>query len=113
MMDVALLLKQELKEVSLLALSRRGLMPHIHPQAPLAALEASEAEKLANLPFKKLFREVRRIAKSAGIQWFQVVDSLRPHTSAIWKRLTLSQKRSFVIHLAPYWEVHRLSLIHI
>jgi uncharacterized NAD(P)/FAD-binding protein YdhS len=32
---------------------------------------------------------------------------LRPDSQAIWQRLPVKEKRQFLRHLRPYWEVHR------
>jgi uncharacterized NAD(P)/FAD-binding protein YdhS len=43
----------------------------------------------------------------AGGEWRAVVDSLRPHTIAIWRGWSLQQRASFLRHLKNLWDVHR------
>ena len=48
-----------------------------------------------------------RVAARAATDWRAIVDALRPVTSRIWSRLSLAEKRRFLRHLRPYWDVHR------
>jgi uncharacterized NAD(P)/FAD-binding protein YdhS len=45
--------------------------------------------------------------KEQGLSWHGVIDSLRPYNQLIWSNFTLNEKRSFLRHLRPYWDVHR------
>ena len=44
---------------------------------------------------------------AAGVDWRSVVDGLRPHTAALWRSLSLTERRRFLARLRPFWEVHR------
>lgn len=44
---------------------------------------------------------------SAGVGWRAVLDALRPATRQIWNQLPIEEKRRFLRHLRPWWEVHR------
>ncbi len=46
----------------------------------------------------------RRRAGSAG---GSVIDALRPQTQALWRNLPVAERRRFLRHIRPYWEVHR------
>jgi len=39
--------------------------------------------------------------------WRQVIDSLRPITPQLWRKLASRERERFMRHLRPYWEVHR------
>lgn len=39
--------------------------------------------------------------------WRSVIDALRPHIQAIWQALDSNERRRFLRHVRPYWEVHR------
>ncbi|MCY7375304.1 MAG: hypothetical protein LH472_04950, partial [Pyrinomonadaceae bacterium] len=57
-----------------------------------------------------LLKTVRRHIAAAHRQnsnWRGVMDSLRPHTAAIWQNLPDAEKRSFMQHLSRYWNVAR------
>jgi uncharacterized NAD(P)/FAD-binding protein YdhS len=36
-----------------------------------------------------------------------VIDGLRPHTQAIWQKLSPSERSRFLRHARPWWDVHR------
>jgi uncharacterized NAD(P)/FAD-binding protein YdhS len=46
-------------------------------------------------------------AERAGNNWRAVIDSLRPFTQEIWRCLSLKERRRFLRHVRPYWDVHR------
>ncbi|MGZ5910198.1 MAG: FAD/NAD(P)-binding protein [Reyranella sp.] len=108
MVDVVLELRSRGHKGSLTALSRRGLVPVAHrdtqPYPPFLA-----AERLPTT-VRKLFRAVRREVATAaqrGLDWRSVIDALRPQTQALWRNLALDERRRFLRHVRPYWEVHR------
>jgi uncharacterized NAD(P)/FAD-binding protein YdhS len=55
----------------------------------------------------KIFRKQIKSMGSAGGDWRSVIDGLRPHTSKIWQGLSFSDRRRFLTHLRPFWEIHR------
>ena len=88
-------------------LSRRGKLPALHSPSP-----AWPSDWTTNLPsdIRSIFREVRRqvrLATAAGSDWRAVIDSLRLATPKIWQSLSPDDKRRFVRHVRPYWEVAR------
>ena len=46
-------------------------------------------------------------AVADGGDWRQVVDSMRPVTNQIWRRLSEPDQRRFVGGLARHWDIHR------
>lgn len=112
MLDVALDLAGRGRTAPLVALSRRGLLPHPHrsPGAPPSyahlppALVACEPTAVAYLRATR--RHIRRLAP-AGIDWRDVIASLRPITPRLWEALSTREKSRFMRHLRPYWDVHR------
>jgi uncharacterized NAD(P)/FAD-binding protein YdhS len=90
------------------ALSRRGLLPHSHaPSRPWPTPELGEAEQgsLALL-LGRVRWEVQRAA-ARGVDWRGVLDSLRPISADIWRSLSPTDRSRFLRHLRPYWDVHR------
>ncbi len=84
-----------------IAVSRHGLLPRPHAEGhgeaapfppPAGALSAC-------------LRDFRR--RAAQTHWSRLMDEIRPHGQAMWSRLTLAQKRRFLRHLRPWWDVHR------
>jgi uncharacterized NAD(P)/FAD-binding protein YdhS len=55
----------------------------------------------------RLVRQQVREARRQGIDWRGVINSLRPVTAQVWQSLPEPEKRRFLRHLRPYWEVHR------
>jgi uncharacterized NAD(P)/FAD-binding protein YdhS len=86
----------------IVALSRRGQMPRGH--APLEPAPVAEEElPLGNV--LALWRWLRR--RGAKVGWRAAVDSLRPHTRAIWQGLGAAEQDRFLRHARPWWDVHR------
>lgn len=85
----------------IVALSRRGQMPHRHAQAPA---HPARTERPAG-PASALLRAVR--ARSRDIGWRGAVDELRPFTQDMWRAADAGTRSRFLRHLRPYWDVHR------
>jgi uncharacterized NAD(P)/FAD-binding protein YdhS len=63
---------------SIAMISTRGLLPHVH-----------------------------RITGDENEGWRREVDALRSVTNTRWEAMSLNEKKSFLRHVAPYWNVHR------
>jgi uncharacterized NAD(P)/FAD-binding protein YdhS len=88
-------------------LSRHGLLPQ--PQqsaAPWPAFWNDESPRTAR-GLLRLVRQQVRIAHRSGADWRGVVEALRPFTQRMWQSLPIIERRRFLRHLRPYWEVHR------
>jgi uncharacterized NAD(P)/FAD-binding protein YdhS len=89
------------------AVSRRGLLPQRH--GPVAQpWRFAEPPQSASL--RRLLREVRAAvgeAASKNIDWRAVIDGLRPHTQRLWRDMPVAERRRFLRHLRPWWDVHR------
>ncbi len=97
MVDMAVSLEEACFSGRILAASRRGLMPRAHVSPAAAALEWEPPARLADL-----LRSVR-----ARKPWRASIDGLRPHSIALWQGLTEPERRRFLRHLRPWWDVHR------
>ena len=102
MVDIALELVSRGHEGPILALSRRGLVPHRHETAPPAALAPPSARRE---PISARLRERRRRAAEVG--WRAAVDELRPVTAELWRSASCEQRKRFLRHLRPWWDIHR------
>lgn len=88
-------------------LSRHGLLPQSHkPKHDWPAFWTPDAPRTVR-GLTGLVREQVRKAQQQGGDWRAVIDSLRCFTPAIWRSLPLKEKRRFLRHVRPYWEVHR------
>ncbi len=102
MVDIALLLDKSGFRGRIVALSRRGLLPHVHEGSGDPGTALSERPKG---PPSALVRQVRRRAGEIG--WREAVDELRPFTQAMWRRASAEDQRRFLRHLRPWWDIHR------
>jgi uncharacterized NAD(P)/FAD-binding protein YdhS len=99
--DAALLLEGAGFAGTILALSRRGLSPRRHVDAPApAGLRERPAATLS-----ELVRVVR--ARAADVGWRAAVDELRPVTQMLWGAADAAARARFLRHLRPWWDVHR------
>jgi uncharacterized NAD(P)/FAD-binding protein YdhS len=98
MVDVALSLAGG--DRRLLAVSRRGLLSLSHapvqPHPPPQGAMHSPTLALATL---------RAYAHEIG--WREAVDSIRPCIASFWQSWSLAERRRFLRHLQPWWDVHR------
>lgn len=99
--DVAVALRQEGHRGTIYALSRHGWLPQPHA--------AVTPRPLASVPFATPRGALRWVREqiAEGADWRAAIDSLRPHTAAIWRGWTLAQRGSFLRHLKTLWDVHR------
>ena len=99
--DVALSLEFRGFEGRILAFSRRGLVPRPHsdPSPQLPPPEGLEPRCI------DLLRRVRTDAAQVG--WRDAIDRLRPVTQALWASADVAERRKFLRHLRPWWDVHR------
>ncbi len=113
--DAVLTLTKPRRTAPITLLSRRGLLPQSHSPVPLTPIDLGPiVDSLLADPqgvrVVELFRKVRRLARELaekGGDWRCVVDGLRPHTFVLWRGMSLVEKRRFIRHLRPFWEVHR------
>jgi len=108
MVDVILDLRSRGHVGRVQAFSRRGLLPVSHRDVPAYPPFLPPGRPPGTI--KALLALVRREVRAAagrGIDWRGVIDALRPHTEALWSTLPTTERRRFLRHLRPYWEVHR------
>ena len=98
MVDMALTLARDDRRLT--ALSRRGMAPLGHGPAPQAAPPARALRSPASA-----LRILRQHARIVG--WRSAVDSIRPVTAVIWRGWLDSDRRRFLRHLQPWWDIHR------
>ncbi len=100
--DAALILDSAGFEGKILALSRRGLLPRAHSNEQVVP---PTAKPTARPSARALTRFVRETAAKVG--WRPAVDSLRPATQVLWANAGADERRRFLRHLRPWWDVHR------
>lgn len=93
---------------SVLAISRRGLLPRVHdrPHVELPALAAPYPTTA-----RKLYGRVRALAETVGgsdvRRRHSVFLGLKPAIPVIWAGLPAAEKVRFLRHLRAWWEVER------
>lgn len=112
MLDVVVDLDRRGHRGKITSLSRRGLLPRSHraQDTPPATIPLDQSGLLQARTARALTRRVRdavRLAEKACIDWRDVIGSLRAITPALWQSLNDHEKRRFMRHVRPYWEVLR------
>ena len=112
MLDIALALRDRGHRGVIHAVSRRGLMPQPHRHSAAAPPHHDRPADLDRWPrtalslLRSLRQEVRQAA-ARGVDWREVVTSLRADTPALWQSLSQRERSCFLRHVRPYWETHR------
>lgn len=112
MLDLALSLRRRDHKGPIYALSRRGLLPQAHRISATHPAHYPRPADLHNWPgtARGLLRALRsEVEKGAdlGVDWREVVTSIRHDTQPLWIAMNNEERRKFLRHLRPYWETHR------
>lgn len=108
MVDVVLDLHSRGHRGKITAVSRRGFMPLPHQDVgPYQAFLNPESLPKTVMDLMRVVRREVEAAAAKGIDWRGVLDSMRPQTQALWRGLPVAERRRFLRHVRPYWEVHR------
>jgi len=113
MIDIVLQLRSDGHRGRLIGLSRHGLLPQVHFNDERMQDDQPTKYLPEELPVRlnELFHCVRQRIKAAEMRregnWRFVINELRPHTSDIWRRLNLSDRKRFLRHVRQRWETHR------
>jgi uncharacterized NAD(P)/FAD-binding protein YdhS len=106
MVDTVLSLAERNHEGRIHAISRHGLLPHVHRPGVAVGprVHIPEPHRV-----RSVLRALRHEARSLreGADWRGVMDALRPQTVSLWHGLPLSERRRFLRHLRAFWDVHR------
>ncbi len=91
----------------LLALSRRGLTPSTHADGGAWSPFLEEALPGSPLTLMRLIRRQVAEAHARGVPWQRVFDAARPAIPAVWRGWNGRQRRQFLRHARPHWDVRR------
>lgn len=88
------------------AVSRHGHTPEVHPvQAAAPADSGAElVEEMREDPAARAWMRHIREAAGQADDWRPVIDSLRPHTQALWRELSMDERARFLRHARWAWE---------
>jgi uncharacterized NAD(P)/FAD-binding protein YdhS len=93
------------------AISRHGLLPLPQTVFRTPVLRGVDTLLLSETySLRKLTRAVISLARAiedAGDDWREAIVFLRALTPTIWSALAASERRRFLRHVQPYWDIHR------
>lgn len=103
--DAVLSLLQDGYKGKIICVSPHGHWPEVHdavkPYDAAAMVERMRVSPTA-LDYLRILR-----AHATEQNWCDVIDSLRPHTVALWQALPDGEKGRFMRHLWSRWNIHR------
>ncbi|GAB3789409.1 FAD/NAD(P)-binding protein [Dyella agri] len=104
--DVLLELAARWPDARFTAISRHGLLPepHLHAAALPNGDSAELIEAMQDAPEIRRWLHLLREAIAQEDDWRSVIDSLRPHTPALWAALSIEQRARFHRHARWAWE---------
>jgi uncharacterized NAD(P)/FAD-binding protein YdhS len=98
--DTALSILERRPGARILSLSRHGLTPRRHAATSVAAAAGFSPR---GSPLAVLLQG----RSLAADDWRAGVDAVRVHARSLWQGWSLDQRRAFLRHLRPWWDVHR------
>jgi uncharacterized NAD(P)/FAD-binding protein YdhS len=109
MFDIVATLSERGHAAPIHVLSRHGLLPQVHRVSGTSGTWSLDPTTVPPRigPLVHAVRAAARQVQADGGDWHVVVDGIRPHVQAIWAALPLDERRRFLRHARPYWEIHR------
>jgi uncharacterized NAD(P)/FAD-binding protein YdhS len=109
MVDIALQVQEREPGQRIVALSRSGLLPHVHRAggAPPSSGLPVPAPTPSLVALLRFVRSAAVVAELSGGDWRDAVNALRPVTAELWAGLPREEQRRFLVRLARYWDIHR------
>jgi uncharacterized NAD(P)/FAD-binding protein YdhS len=106
--DVIASLKDSGHIGKIVAISRRGLVSRLRKmqQKEIFGDFASKPSRTA-LALLRAVRGTVAKAEASGSSWGAVMDAARAQGLTIWTALPPAEKRRFLRHVRPFWDVHR------
>ncbi|MEJ0046419.1 MAG: hypothetical protein WDN04_10070 [Rhodospirillales bacterium] len=115
MVDLAISMRRRGFTGQIVSMSRGGKLPTRHaPVQPWPTPHFTLAEEHSLSLLTARLRDEVFAAAEQGVDWRAVIDSVRPVTAQLWKRLPLSERKRFLRHVRRYWDVlrHRMAPPH-
>jgi uncharacterized NAD(P)/FAD-binding protein YdhS len=98
-------------EGEIVAVSRRGLVSRLRPRVPDVYFgDFATAPSTTALSLVRHARKTIAAAERAGSCWEAVIERIREQGAEIWAALPEPERRRFLRHVRPYWDVHRYQL---
>lgn len=105
--DIVVELRQKGFRGTVHLLSRRGLLPQWQKTFDPWPVFWGERSPRSVRGLLLMVRAQVRKAQEQGIDWRGVIGSVRTVAPQIWQSLPEEEKRRFLRHVRPYWDVHR------
>jgi len=108
--DTLISLRRTHPAAKITMVSRRGLLPTAHRERlPAQGFATTICDDLlgAAPAVSEYTRLIRREVARSPEHWREVVAALRPITSTLWERLPTNERKRFLRHLQPHWDVYR------
>ena len=107
MIDTVLTLHHHGHQGPIYAVSRHGFLPLQHvDSSPAFQLQHENLSPTLSTLSRYISRQSRLLQKQGG-DWRSVMNAVRPHVVALWQRINAQDKKRFVRHVLPYWNIHR------
>jgi uncharacterized NAD(P)/FAD-binding protein YdhS len=88
--------------------SRNGLLPKGHRDVKPIEIDAADVPFGTSLTYlARWFRDLVEDVEAKGGDWRSVVDGLRPFNQRLWGSWPLRERRQFLRHVRPWWNIHR------
>jgi uncharacterized NAD(P)/FAD-binding protein YdhS len=107
MIDMVLSLNQKGHKGKITVISRRGMLPLPHGDALDYNLSRVPSGDLSVSQLMDWVKDEIAKAEKQGKNWRSVANAVRDHIPQLWRGLSLEEKRRFMRHLRPFWEIHR------
>lgn len=107
MIDAVLTLYYQQHRGKIYALSRHGLLPlpHTDNQTPYPLIPEQLPRELRALT--NYLRTLSIKHRNEGGDWRSIIHALRTHAHHFWQKASINDKKRFLRHLLPYWNIHR------
>lgn len=107
MIDTVLTLYHQNHRGAIYAVSRHGLqpLPHADNKVPFFMLQEDLPKELRGLT--RYLRTKSKLHAKEGGDWRSIINALRVHIPTIWAKASSQDKKRFLRHVLPYWNIHR------
>ena len=106
--DVIASLRARGQRGTVLAVSRRGLLPRPRTTRPVGEWgDFASDPAITALALLRRVREAVAAALAEERPWEDVIAALRAQARTVWGRLPVGERRRLLRHLRPFWDVHR------
>lgn len=84
-----------------------NILPHRHNGLKYTKLVEEFTENMSLYDFVKLVNKHVKLVREYGVTAEPVIDSIRPYTQSIWKKLNETERKKFMARLRHLWGVAR------